>query len=115
MNVDAMIKHHQAVTEVITHAMSDYASAATGTSWNKACFAFEADAILCALSRAGFRIIGPDEVDQVTLERAELACFHQQSKIHERKRTEWDRGNDSAVNGCIHAIRALGKGERDAG
>lgn len=70
MNVDAMIKHHQAVTEVITHAMSDYASAATGTSWNKACFAFEADAILCALSRAGFRILGPDEVDPVTLERA---------------------------------------------
>jgi len=69
MNVDAMIKHHQAVTEVITHAMSDYASAATGTSWNKACFAFEADAILCALSRAGFRIIGKDEVDQVTLEK----------------------------------------------
>lgn len=68
MNVDAMIKHHQAVTEVITHAMSDYASAATGTSWNKACFAFEADAILCALSRAGFRILGPDEVDQVTVE-----------------------------------------------
>lgn len=69
MNVSAMIKHHQAVTEVITHAMSDYASAATGTSWNKACFAFEADAILCALSRAGFRIIGPDEVDPVTLDR----------------------------------------------
>lgn len=70
MNVDAMIKHHQAVTEVITHAMSDYASAATGTSWNKACFAFEADAILCALSRAGFRILGPDEVDPVTVEKA---------------------------------------------
>ena len=69
MNVDAMIKHHQAVTEVITHAMSDYASAATGTSWNNACFAFEADAILCALSRAGFRILGPDEVDPVTVER----------------------------------------------
>ena len=69
MNVDAMIKHHQAVTEVITHAMSDYASAATGASWNKACFAFEADAILCALSRAGFRIIGKDEVDPVTVEK----------------------------------------------
>lgn len=64
-----------------------------------------------ALTAAGYRILGPDEVDPVTLERAELACFHQQSKIHERKRTEWDRGNDSAVNGCIHAIRALASGE----
>lgn len=80
MNVDAMIKHHQAVTEVITHAMSDYASAATGTSWNKACFAFEADAILCALSRAGFRILGPDEVDPVTLEKAADAA---------EERAEW--------------------------
>lgn len=69
MSVDAMIKHHQAVAEVITHAMSDYASAATGTSWNKACFAFEADAILCALSRAGFRVLGPDDLDEKTVER----------------------------------------------
>lgn len=61
------------------------------------------------LEAAGYRILGPDEVDPVTLEHAELACFHQQSKIHDRKRTEWDRGNDSAVNGCIHAIRAIGR------
>lgn len=61
------------------------------------------------LTTAGYRILGPDEVDPVTLDRAELACFHQQSKIHDRKRTDWDRGNDSAVNGCIAAIRALGR------
>lgn len=68
-----------------------------------------ADIILDAIEVAGYRILSPDDVDPVTLDRAELACFHQQSKIHDRKRTDWDRGNDSAVNGCIAAIRALGR------
>lgn len=61
MNVSAIVKHHQAVTAIIAQAMSDYASSATGSSWNNACFAFEADAIFSALSRAGYHIIGPGE------------------------------------------------------
>ena len=69
MSVSAMVKNHQAVTAIITQAMSDYASSATGSSWNNACFAFEADAIFSALSRAGYRILGPDEVDPVTVVR----------------------------------------------
>mgnify|MGYP000908331909 CR=1 FL=1 len=113
MNVDAMIKHHQAVTEVITHAMSDYASAATGTSWNKACFAFEADAILCALSRAGFHIIGPDEVDPVTVEKCGNIALSYVSQ------TDYDLEPEAAVAGSVTAkmiaaaIRSL-KGGRDA-
>src|SRR5690606_33531663 len=59
MSVSAMVKHHQAVTAIIAQAMSDYASSATGASWNNACFAFEADAIFSALSRAGYRITRP--------------------------------------------------------
>lgn len=31
MNASAMVKHHQAVTAIMTQAMSDYASAATAT------------------------------------------------------------------------------------
>lgn len=61
MNVSAIVKHHQAVTAIIAQAMSDYASSATGSSWNNACFAFEADAIFSALFRAGYHIIGPGE------------------------------------------------------
>ena len=99
MNVDAMIKHHQAVTEVITHAMSDYASAATGTSWNNACFAFEADAILCALSRAGFRILGPDEVDPVTVER----CVEVAAATDPEKPANWLHRREEIAA----AIRAL--------
>ena len=103
MNVDAMIKHHQAVTEAITHAMSDYASAATGTSWNKACFAFEADAILCALSRAGFRIIGKDEVDPMTLQKAADTASEAYSDS-----CDWDyfSAADAAI---VRAIRAIGR------
>lgn len=108
MNVDAMIKHHQAVTEVITHAMSDYASAATGTSWNKACFAFEADAILCALSRAGFRILGPDEVDPVTVER----CVEVAAATDPEKPANWLHRREEIAA----AIRALSSPDHaDAG
>lgn len=72
MNVSAIVKHHQAVTAIIAQAMSDYASSATGSSWNNACFAFEADAIFSALSRAGYHIIGPGE-QTVTTEMVEAA------------------------------------------
>ncbi|WP_313031790.1 hypothetical protein [Brucella sp.] len=108
MNVDAMIKHHQAVTEVITHAMSDYASAATGTSWNNACFAFEADAILCALSRAGFRILGPDEVDPVTVEM----CVEVAAATDPEKPANWLHRREEIAA----AIRALSSPDHaDAG
>jgi len=108
MNVDAMIKHHQAVTEVITHAMSDYASAATGTSWNNACFAFEADAILCALSRAGFRILGPDEVDPVTVEM----CVEVAAATDTEKPANWLHRREEIAA----AIRALSSPDHaDAG
>jgi len=106
MNVDAMIKHHQAATEVITHAMSDYASAATGTSWNKACFAFEADAILCALSRAGFRILGPDEVDPVTVER----CVEVAAATDPEKPANWLHRREEIAA----AIRALSSPDHNA-
>lgn len=114
MNVDAMIKHHQAATEVITHAMSDYASAATGTSWNKACFAFEADAILCALSRAGYRILGPDEVDQVTVEKcAEIASCQFDDRGNGRSghysEMDWTDGYRDATRAAAAAIRAIGR------
>ena len=72
MSVSAMVKHHQAVTAIIAQAMSDYASSATGSSWNNACFAFEADAIFSALSRAGYHIIGPGE-QTVTTEMVNAA------------------------------------------
>jgi len=112
MNVDAMIKHHQAVTEVITHAMSDYASAATGTSWNKACFAFEADAILCALSRAGFRILGKDEVDPVTVEKCAVIA-EKLSETWSNSRDAYQAVQEAAASDKAHeiadTIRALGR------
>lgn len=42
----------------------------------------------------------------IGFERAELACFHQRSRVPQCKETDWDRGNNSAVTGCAAAIRA---------
>lgn len=40
-----------------------------------------ADAVIEALSAAGYRILGPDEVDQVTLERAAEVAANWGSEI----------------------------------
>lgn len=72
-----------------------------------------AGVIIGRLQFAGFRLLGPDEIDPVTVERAELACFHQRIRMPIPNETEWDRGNNSAVDGCIAAIRTLTTGGKN--
>lgn len=93
MSVGAIVKHHQAVTAIIAQAMSDYASSATGSSWNNACFAFEADAIFSALSRAGYHIIGPGE--QAVTEAMVVAAQNEIQKSFET--VHWEHGVPKAA------------------
>ena len=68
-----------------------------------------ADGIISALHAAGYRIIGPDEVDQVTLEKcAEIALRHV-------SQTDYDLEPEAAVAENVtakmiaSAIRAIGR------
>lgn len=56
-DVEKMMKHHLAVADVIACAMRDYATTMTGSRPSKACFEFEADAVMGALARAGYQIV----------------------------------------------------------
>ena len=55
--LDRMIKHYNAVKDVVVEAMRDYAVQQTGNPrWNKACFEWEAGFVLTALAQAGYEV-----------------------------------------------------------
>src|SRR5690606_201191 len=84
----------------------------------------EADAVLVALHAAGYRILGPDEVDAMTLEEVETQAeqimldvaneWHRQIGIDEVLKSKLvKRIADTVATGVFsRAIRALASGER---
>jgi len=84
----------------MTDAREIIARQIPGTS-AEVCFGV-AEGIIDALNAAGYRVIGPDEVDPVTVEKALVAV----NEIAQRGYSAAYRGGASD---CDAAIRALGR------
>lgn len=68
----------------------------------------KADAILAALDAAGCRILGPDELDTVTVERCAKAISERRALLHQQFEAIDISQEDAVYRICLAALRAAG-------
>ena len=74
-----------------------------------------ASVIVSSLNAAGFRILGPDEVDQVTLEKAADVAEKEAENERLRKALEAATGLLRRVPGALNSEFSAGMEEREGG
>lgn len=104
-----MVKEAREIIALIRGAIA-YPNKACGTAlMDETLHDWQARAVSTALASAGIRILGPDEVDQVTLERAAAVAECHSDERSRHYSMDWSDGYIDGCRGAAAAIRAIGR------